>query len=88
MRLVMHLGRAALVFWVAAILLPAAVTEAGTVRHHSSSAAALQGVSGSAGAGLERLGILTSRVDTAEDDVHRVVARLRLETERFIAQLP
>ena len=84
----MHLGRAALVFWVAAVLLPAAVAEAGTVRQHPSSASALHGLSHSAGDGLDRVGTLTAHVQSAEDDVRRVVDRLRLETERFIATLP
>jgi hypothetical protein len=88
MTLVMHLGRAALVFWVAAILLPAAVAGAGTVSRHPSSATALHGVSDSAATGLDRLDGVRSRVDAADEDVRRIVARVRLETERFIARLP
>ena len=84
----MHLGRAALVFWVAAILLPAAVAEAGTVQRHPSPETALQGVSVSAGAGLDRFDSLTAELNGAEDDVRGLVARWRLETERFIAKLP
>lgn len=84
----MHLGRAALIFWVAAILLPAAVVRAGTVAQHSSPQTALLGVSSTADSGLDRVGGLAADVHAAEDDVRRIAARLRLETERFIAQLP
>jgi hypothetical protein len=84
----MHLGRAAAIFWVAAVLLPAAVVEAGAVRQPSTSKNALLGVSSSASAGTARIDTLTAKVDRTEDDVHEVVARLRLETERFIAKLP
>ena len=88
MKLVLHLGRAALIFWVGAILLPAAVVEAGTVRPHSSSQSALIGVSSASHAGRDSLGGLAEEVHGAEDDVRRIVARLRLETTRFIARLP
>lgn len=88
MRLAMHAGRAAVIFWVAAILLPGAVTELATVRQPSSSQAALLGVASGAGAGLDRLDAVTTDVHGAEDDIRRFAARLKLETERFIAQLP
>jgi hypothetical protein len=84
----MHVGRAALIFWVAAILLPTAVVESRTVPQHSSPQTALLGVSTSAGGGLDRVASFAAGVDGAEDDVRRLVARVRLETERFIAQLP
>jgi hypothetical protein len=88
MRLVMHLGRAALVFWVAAILVPGAVGELGSVRTPSTPETGLHHVSGTAGSGLHRLGDLTRDVQGSEDGVRRIVDRVRLETERFIAQLP
>jgi hypothetical protein len=84
----MHLGRAAAIFWVAAVLLPAAAAEAGAVRQPSTSKNALLGVSSSPSAGTDRIVTLIAKVGRAEDDVHDVVARLRLETERFIAKLP
>jgi hypothetical protein len=84
----MHLGRAALISWVAVILLPGAVTALGVVRQPSSSQAALLGVSSSAGAGIDRLGAVTTDMHGAEDAVRRFAARLQLESERFIAQLP
>ena len=91
MRVAWHLGRAALVFWVGAILLPNAVVDAtsSTVQHRSPQAAlALQGVSSSADSGRDGARRLTDEVQAAEDDVRRIVARLRLETERFIERLP
>ena len=88
MRLVLHLGRAAVIFWVAAILLPAAVVQVSAVAQHSSPETALLGVSTAADDGRSHLGGVTATVHGVEDDVHRIVARLRLETERFIAQLP
>lgn len=84
----MHLARAAVVFWVGAILLPTAVVDAASVRQPSTPEDALLGVSSSATTGVDRVGTLTAKVDRAEDDVHQVVARLRLETQRFIAELP
>ena len=84
----MHLARAAAVFWVGAVLLPGAVAEAGAVRQPTSSEDAFHGVSGSAAAGLDRVGALSAKVAGAEDDVDRIVARLQLETRLFIANLP
>lgn len=88
MRVVLHLARAALIFWVAAILLPAAVVDATATPLQQSPQAALLGVSTTADAGRDRVGGLTADVQGAEDDVRRVVARVRLETERFIGRLP
>ena len=84
----MHVGRAALVFWVAVILLPAAAAELGTVRQPTSPQTSLLGVSEGAGSGLDRLGEIAASVNGAEDDVDRIVSRVRLETGRFIAKLP
>jgi hypothetical protein len=88
MGLLVHLGRAALIFWVAAILLPGAVGQALSVPQQSSPQAALLGVSTTADAGRDRVSGLTTTVNGAEDDVRRVASRVRLEVERFIAQLP
>jgi hypothetical protein len=92
MRWVVHLGRAAVVFWVAAILLPGAVTDvvAGSATRQGapSAHAALTDLSGTAGEGLTGVSDAVARVDAAEEDVRRVVARVRLEVERFIAGLP
>ena len=87
--MVLHLGRAALIFWVAAILLPAAVVVAtSSTPQHRPAQAALQGVSTSADAGRDRVRHLTDDVHGAEDDVRRIVSRLQLEAERFIERLP
>lgn len=91
----MHLGRAALIFWVAAIMLPAAVQQTVAVPTGTSGAgsqqstvAALHGVADAAGDGRDRVAALTAHVHGTEDEVRGLVARVRLETERFIAQLP
>lgn len=89
MRVVLHLGRAALIFWVAAFLLPTMVLHAtASPEQRRSPQAALQGVSSTADAARDRARDWTDHVHGAEDDVRRVVARLRLETERFIERLP
>lgn len=88
MRLLLHLGRAAVIFWTAAILLPAAVAEATSPAHHRSAEAALHGVSATSGDLRERLGGLGTGVDGAEADLRRVAACVQLEVQRFIEQLP
>ena len=89
MRVLLHVGRAALVFWVAAVLLPTAVVDAtSATSQHGSARAALVGVSHGADDGRDHARRLTDQVHGAEDDVRRLVARLRLETERFIERLP
>jgi len=93
MNVVVHLARAGLVFWVAAILLPGAVLESRTllepgVRHERSAQTALADVSSTSGLGLEGVARAARDVQRAEDDVRRLVARVRLEVDRFIAQLP
>lgn len=89
MRVVLHLGRAALIFWVAAILLPTAVVGATSwSSQQREPLAALQAVSNGADDGRDRARRVTDEVHGAEDDVRRIVVRLRLETERFIERLP
>lgn len=96
MRVLLHLGRAALVFWVGAILLPTAVVDATTTAAttatatapHQTPRTALQGVSGTAETGRDRVGRLTAEVHGTEGDIRDIVARVRLEAERFIDGLP
>ena len=88
MRLVVHLGRAALIFWVGAVLLPTAVVEARTPRADAPAEAALLGMATSSAGGREHLSGMTAQVRGAERDVRDFVARVRLEAERFIVQLP
>lgn len=88
MRLVVHLGRAALIFWVAAVVLPAAVQQAETVPPHPTSESALHGMASTSGAGRDLVADITARVHGSENGVRSVVARWRLETERFIAKIP
>lgn len=88
MGLVLHVLRAALLFWVAVILLPTAVVEATAPSPHRPAEAALRSLSSTAGVGRDRLGDLETGVRGAENEVRRFAARVGLETERFIARLP
>lgn len=93
MHVVVHMLRAGLIFWVAAILLPGAVLESRTllepgVRHERSAQTALADVSSTSALGLEDMNRAARGVQQAEDDVRTLVARVRLEVDRFIAQLP
>lgn len=88
MRLLVHLARAGLIFWVAAVLLPGAVLQAGESVEHPSSQLALHGMADTAGAGLDGVAHIGAEVHGAEDDVRRLVARVSLEVDRLIAQLP
>ncbi len=88
MRLVVHLGRAALIFWVGAVLLPTAVVEATSPRPAAPAEAALLGVATSSTSGRDHLSGMTAQVQEAESDVRDLVARVRLEAERFIVRIP